>query len=262
MKNSVTGIYTGALYNNTCMGYQAGLNIAPTANTQSIGNTCIGAGAGSGITSGNFNTFLGGSAGSTDTTGDNNTCLGSGSNVAAASDSKCLVLGYNAIGAGTGTTVIQPICVATGAASSHILGYNSTTGQVFKSTTVTPQITITGGTIVPASVGYRLSNPTTQTGAAGSVTNNDRVGYATYTALADTAAGNSLVCALVNSAFVAATSKFNIVVNTQTVAATACFSYKGINSLVDGTISFIICNVGAGTSGAAGSVTVFYEIFN
>ena len=86
---------------NTAIGYFAG-----NVNSTGVRSTFIGRDAGVLNTTGSDQVFIGSDAGDICTTGTQNTVLGSQADLAANNDNNSIVIGYNAVGLGTNTTVI------------------------------------------------------------------------------------------------------------------------------------------------------------
>jgi len=87
--------------NNTATGTDALTN-----STTGASNVANGSSALSLSTTGANNTAVGATAGDSITTGVQNTLVGSGSDLAAATNNNSIVIGYNAVGLGTNTTVL------------------------------------------------------------------------------------------------------------------------------------------------------------
>lgn len=88
--------------NNTVIGPDG----AGAAITTGASNLLLGQQAGNGLTTGSFNTSVGFQAGKNITSGDYNICIGTTAQTAGASDSDSIVIGHNATGLGSNTTVI------------------------------------------------------------------------------------------------------------------------------------------------------------
>jgi hypothetical protein len=86
---------------NTAIGYFAG-----NVNSSGARSTFIGRDAGVLNTTGSDQVFVGSDAGDICTTGTQNTVLGSQADLAANNNNNSIVIGYNAVGLGTNTTVI------------------------------------------------------------------------------------------------------------------------------------------------------------
>lgn len=108
-----TGGYSIAIGENALANHNGSSNHANTAigrnaliNCTGGENMAFGAGAGSGVSSGNYNALIGNNAGSTITTGSDNICIGGGANVAANNNTNSISIGRSVVGNGSNTVTI------------------------------------------------------------------------------------------------------------------------------------------------------------
>lgn len=242
---------------NVAVGYRAG-----TSTTTGSENTIIGDSAANLLTTGSNNVIIGGTAGSLGnaiTTGSNNILIGHEAELKAATDSHSIVITTtpSTKGRGPNTTVLDPAALSASSTVTTVLGYDTSDGQVFASNGVTLPLGLT----VPSATGVIYTTfPATPTGNA-SVTNNNRMGYAQYINLTSIGIGASITLILQNSLFDGA-GFVNAQVYAQNVAAGACLVLKSVEPSIPGSLSLSFCNVGNVATGANGSLTIFYMIFN
>jgi hypothetical protein len=130
---------------------------------------------------------------------------------------------------------------------------------------VIPTATLTSNGVLtsPAANGLTYSG-TLDNGVGGATpqTLNTRVGRVTFTGVGDTAAGTDLATPLViNDSLVTSATRGLVNISGQTVAANACFNVKNV-AFGTGTITVTLNNGGVATSGAAGVVSLAFDLFN
>lgn len=163
---------------------------------------------------------------------------------------------FNVAAPAAGQTYIFP---DSGTASTNVV-YSSGNSQAISSAkTFSAQTTFLLGTTSPSNQGYLYSAISDASGGTPQIL-NQRVGSVSFTGIADTASQGAVTLVITNS-LVTASTRGQVTVVGQAIAANSCFVLKSF-AFSANTITCVIFNASTTTSGAAGVVTLAFQLWN